>query len=225
MTAIYDPDTGKRIACTVLQLDRNEVIAHKTREVHGYYAVQVGAGLKRAVNVTRPMLGHFASAGVSPKRWVAEFRVKGEQGLQLAVGQSIPAAWFKEGQFVDVKGQSRGMGFAGGMKRHGFSGQPASHGQSLMHRGMGSAGGSQGSGSRVLPGKRMAGRMGNESVTVHNLKVLKVDSANGIVVVHGCIPGPKYSLIKIRDAVGKPWPTSPMNLTEIPAVELAQATA
>lgn len=97
----------------MLQLDRNEVVAHKTRDVHGYYAVQVGAGLKKADNVTRPMLGHFAAAGVSPKRWVAEFRVKGEQGLQLKVGEAIPANWFKEGQFVDVKGHSRGMGFAG----------------------------------------------------------------------------------------------------------------
>lgn len=108
------------------------------------------------------------------------------------------------------------------MKRHGFSGQPASHGQSLMHRGMGSAGGSQGSGSRVLPGKRMAGRMGNESVTVHNLKVLKVDSENGIVVVNGCVPGPKDSVIKIRDAVRKPWPAGPMTLAEIPSPEAAQ---
>jgi len=113
MTAIYDPETGKRSPCTVLQLDRNEVVAHKTRDVHGYYAVQVGAGLKRAANVTRPMLGHFASAGVSPKRWVAEFKVRGTQGLQLKIGEAIPAAWFTEGQFVDVKGISRGMGFAG----------------------------------------------------------------------------------------------------------------
>lgn len=121
MTAIYDPETGKRSPCTVLQLDRNEVVAHKTRDVHGYYAVQVGAGEKRAANVTRPMLGHFASAGVSPKRWVAEFKVKGAPGLQLAVGQPIPASWFTEGQFVDVKGISRGMGFAGVSCRSGIS--------------------------------------------------------------------------------------------------------
>lgn len=98
------------------------------------------------------------------------------------------------------------------MKRHGFGGQPASHGQSLMHRGMGSAGGSQGSGSRVLPGKRMAGNMGNESVTVKNLKVLQVDERNGVLVVTGCVPGPKNQVIKVQDALGKPWPQGPMTV-------------
>lgn len=185
MMAVFDPETGRRTACTVLQLDRNEVIAHKTRDKNGYWAVQVGAGHKSIDNTTKPMLGHFAVAGVEPKRWVMEFKVKGKEGLGVGVGEHVGASWFNVGQWVDVKGISRGMGFEGGMKRHGFSGQPASHGQSLMHRGMGSAGGSQGSGSRVLPGKRMAGNMGNESVTVKNLKVLQVDEANGIVVVNG----------------------------------------
>lgn len=185
MMAVFDPETGRRTACTVLQLDRNEVVAHKTRDKNGYWAVQVGAGHKSIDNTTKPMLGHFAVAGVEPKRWVMEFKVKGKEGLGVGVGEHVGASWFSVGQWVDVKGISRGMGFEGGMKRHGFSGQPASHGQSLMHRGMGSAGGSQGSGSRVLPGKRMAGNMGNESVTVKNLKVLQVDEANGIVVVNG----------------------------------------
>lgn len=110
---MYDPDTGKRTACTVLQFDRNEVVAHKTRQVHGYYAVQIGAGSKKAENVTRPMLGHFATAKVSPKRWIMEFQVRGPEGLQLQVGESLGAGWFNEGQFVDVRGMSRGMGFAG----------------------------------------------------------------------------------------------------------------
>lgn len=185
MTALYDPETGKRTPCTVLQIDRNEVVAHKTRDKNGYWAVQIGAGSKTVENTTRPMLGHFAMARVSPKRWVYEFKVLGKEGLGVNVGEKIGASWFEEGQWVDVRGVSRGMGFAGGMKRHGFHGQPASHGVSLTHRSMGSAGGSQGSGSRVLPGKRMAGRMGNERVTVKNLKVLQVDEANGIVVVNG----------------------------------------
>ena len=111
------------------------------------------------------------------------------------------------------------------MKRHGFSGQPASHGQSLMHRGMGSAGGSQGSGSRVLPGKRMAGNMGNESVTVKNLKVIQVDEKNGIVVVNGSVPGPKNQIIKVQDALGRPWPKGPMNLAELQRVEVASSSA
>lgn len=113
MTALYSPETGKRTACTVLQLDRNEVVAHKTREKNGYYAVQIGAGQKQAYNVSRPMLGHFATARVSPKRWVVEFKVKGEEGLGVKVGMGIGAGWFNVGQWVDVRGVSRGMGFAG----------------------------------------------------------------------------------------------------------------
>jgi large subunit ribosomal protein L3 len=113
MTAVYDPSTGKRTACTVLQLDRNEVVAHKTRSKNGYWAVQIGAGQKEARNVTKPMLGHFAGAQVSPKRWVAEFKVKSEEGLNVRVGETVGASWFTEGQWVDVRGISRGMGFAG----------------------------------------------------------------------------------------------------------------
>ncbi|KAL5115032.1 hypothetical protein ACEQ8H_007073 [Pleosporales sp. CAS-2024a] len=202
MTAMYNPTTGARTACTVLQLDRNVVVAHKTRDKNGYWAVQMGAGQKEARNVTKPMLGHFAKAETAPKRWVAEFKVRGEEGLGVRVGQSVGAGWFEEGGWVD------------GMKRHGFSGQPASHGQSLMHRGMGSAGASQGSGSRVLPGKRMAGNMGNESVTVKNLRIMQVDEKNGILVVNGCVPGPKNQLIKVQDALGKPWPKGPMKVAD-----------
>lgn len=113
MTAIYDPDTGKRSACTVLQIDRNEVIAHKTREKNGYWAVQIGAGEKQVDNVSRPMLGHFAAAGVAPKRWVYEFKVKGKEGLGVEVGERLGASWFQAGQWVDVRGVSRGMGFEG----------------------------------------------------------------------------------------------------------------
>jgi large subunit ribosomal protein L3 len=113
MTAVYDPATGKRTACTVLQLDRNIVVAHKTRDKNGYWAVQVGAGQREARNVTKPMLGHFAGAGVTPKRWVAEFKVRGEEGLGVRVGEGLGAGWFGIGGWVDVKGISRGMGFEG----------------------------------------------------------------------------------------------------------------
>ncbi|KAK5145664.1 hypothetical protein LTR04_001238, partial [Oleoguttula sp. CCFEE 6159] len=221
MTAIYDAATGKRTPCTVLQLDRVQVVSHKTRRQHGYFAVQIGAGWKHPDNVTRPLLGHFAEHGVSPKRHVVEFRVRDESGLP-AVGAVIGAGWFKEGQFVDARANSRGMGFAGGMKRWGFSGQPASHGNSLTHRAMGSAGASQGSGSRVLPGKKMAGRMGGEQVTMQNLKVLKVDEANGLVVVNGSVSGPKGCIVKIQDALKKPWPEI---LPNEAAAEAVRATA
>lgn len=205
MTAIYDPTTAKRIPCTVLQLDRCQVISHKNRNEHGYWAVQVGCGTMEARNVTRPERGHYAAHGVPLKRHLAEFRVKNADGLP-AIGSIISPDLFQEGQFVDARATTRGMGFAGGMKRWGFSGQPASHGNSLTHRAMGSSGASQGSGSRVLPGKKMAGNMGAERHTVQCLKVLKVDKENGIVVVNGAVPGPKKGIVKLQDAIKKPWP-------------------
>jgi large subunit ribosomal protein L3 len=113
MTALYDAETGKRTACTVLQIDRNEVVAHKTRAANGYWAVQMGAGQKEPRNVTKPMLGHFARSEVSPKRYLAEFKVRDADGLGVKVGESVGAAWFQVGQWVDVRGISRGMGFAG----------------------------------------------------------------------------------------------------------------
>ena len=184
MTAMYDPDTGRRFPCTVLQMDRVQVVAHKTRQRNGYYAVQVGSGWKHPSNVTRPLLGHFAENRVSPKRHLVEFKVLDERGL-LGVGEMIGAGWFQEGQFVDARANCRGMGFAGVMKRHGFKGQGASHGVSLTHRAMGSAGQSQGGGSRVYPGKKMAGRMGGQQVTTQNVKVMKVDVEKGLVVLSG----------------------------------------
>ena len=189
MSAIYDAETGRRYPCTIVQLDRPQVVAHKTVKQNGYFAVQVGSGWKHHTNVTRPMLGHFAEHGVSPKRFLREFRVKDESGL-LPVGSVLKASWFKEGQFVDTRSDCKGKGFAGGMKRHGFHGQPASHGVSLTHRSLGSAGQSQGGGSRVYPGKRMAGRMGGQQVTVQNVKVLQVDEENGLVVLNGNVNCP-----------------------------------
>ena len=184
MSAYYDTETGHRHACTVVQLDRVQVVSHKTVPTNTYYAVQLGAGNKLVKNVTRPMLGHFAANAVSPKRHLVEFRVRDKSGL-LGIGETISANWFKEGQFVDAKANCKGKGFAGGMKRHGFKGQPRSHGHSLSHRSMGSAGGSQGSGSRVLPGKKMPGRMGGQQVTVQNVMVHKIDDEKGLVVLHG----------------------------------------
>ena len=184
MSAVYDTESGKRSPVTIVQMDRVQVISHKTRRKNGYWAVQVGSGYKDPTNVTRPLLGHFTDHGVSPKRHVVEFKVKDENGL-LGIGEMIPASWFQEGQYVDARADSKGKGFAGGMKRHGFKGQPASHGVSLTHRAMGSAGASQGSGSRVLPGKKMPGRMGGNQVTVQNVRVVKVDDERGLVVLSG----------------------------------------
>jgi large subunit ribosomal protein L3 len=195
MSAVYDQSTGERSPCTIVQLDRVQVVAHKTRQKHGYYAVQVGISGKDPSNVTKPMLGHFANQGVNPKKHLVEFPVKDAKGLP-PVGYQLKPDWFAEGQFVDVKATTKGKGFAGGMKRHGFSGQPASHGASLVHRAMGSAGQSQGGGSRVLPGKRMAGNMGGEFHTTANVKVLKVDIENGLVILKGeGITTPEFEIL------------------------------
>jgi large subunit ribosomal protein L3 len=184
MTAIFDTATGVRTPCTVLQLDRVQVVSHKTRKRHGYYAVCVGHGYRNQKNISKPMLGHYSVQGVSPKRHLHEFRVADRSGL-LAVGEEIHANWFMEGQFVDTRSHCKGKGFQGPMKRWGMHGQDRSHGVSLTHRSLGSAGQGQGGGSRVYPGKKMAGNMGGQRNTVQSLKVMRVDAAKGIVVVHG----------------------------------------
>ena len=187
MTAIYNPETGDRIPCTVLQLDSNQVVHHKTMKQHGYYAVCIGMGGKHPKNFTRQELGHFSSQGVAPKRHLQEFRVRDEKGL-IAVGEQIKASWFLEGQYVDTRADCKGKGFQGVMKRWGFGGQPRSHGHSLSHRSLGSTGNGQGGGSRVYPGKKMPGRMGGQRVTVQNLKILQTDDERGIVLVNGKSP-------------------------------------
>jgi large subunit ribosomal protein L3 len=198
---------SRRVPCTILQLDQVQVVANKTRKSNGYWAVQIGSGTKEPHNVTRPQLGYYEAKGIAPKRHLSEFRVRSEEGL-LPIGVQIFPDWFKSGQYVDVRANSRGMGFAGVMKRHNFSGQEASHGNSKNHRTMGTAGPSQGSGSRILPGKKMPGRMGNERATVQNLTVLKVDNELGIVVVSGSVPGPKGCVVKLQDSVKRLPPST-----------------
>ena len=187
MTSIFDPETGTHIPCTVLQMDRVEVVSHKTLQEHGYWAVCVGSGYTRPKNLTKPLLGHFSVQGVSPKRYQREFRVANEEGL-LAVGELIKPDWFLVGQHVDTRSNCKGKGFAGVMKKWGMHGQDRSHGTSLAHRSMGSAGPGQGGGSRVYPGKKMAGRMGGQRNTIQNLRVLQTDAEKGIVVVNGKSP-------------------------------------
>ncbi|KAF4595950.1 hypothetical protein GQ602_001563 [Ophiocordyceps camponoti-floridani] len=198
----------ERTPCTVLQLDQVQVVSLKTADKHGYWAVQMGTGSRAPHNVPRSLLGSYEAKGIAPKRELHEFKVRDETGL-LPVGVQLQPDWFKRGQYVDVRGRSRGMGFAGGMKRHGWSGQEASHGNSKNHRTMGSAGPSQGSGSRVHPGKTMPGRMGFEYVTVQSLKVLKVDNKLGVIVVGGCVPGPKGRTLTVQDAKKRKPPSNP----------------
>jgi large subunit ribosomal protein L3 len=198
----------KRVPCTVLQFDQVQVVANKTREKNGYWAVQIGMGSKHGRNVTSPMLGYYEAKGIPPKEELAEFMVRDESGL-LPVGVQLQPDWFQVGQYVDVKGRSRGQGFAGGMKRHGFAGQEASHGNSKNHRTIGTTGPSQGSGSRVFPGKKMPGRMGNEFVTVQNLKIMQVDNELGIVLVSGPIAGPKGRVVRLQDSKKRKAPALP----------------
>ncbi|CAK7267585.1 hypothetical protein SEPCBS119000_002623 [Sporothrix epigloea] len=206
MTGFYSK-SGTRIPCTVLQLEDVQVVANKTRAKNGYWAVQIGIGSRRPINVTAPQLGYYEAKGLAPKEHLAEFFVRDESGL-LTPGTTIQPDWFHIGQWVDVRSNTRGFGFAGGMKRHGFKGQNKTHGNSLNHRTMGTTGPSQGSGSRVMPGKKMPGRMGNERVTVQNLNILQVDNELGIVIVKGAVGGPKGALVKIQDAVKKPPPSA-----------------
>lgn len=184
MTAVYDSESGERIPCTVLQLEQNQVLHHKTMKPHGYYAVCVGAGEVSEKNVTKPQLGHFSAQGVAPKRHLQEFRVRDEKGL-LRVGERITADWFMVGQYVDARADCKGKGFAGVMKRWGFGGQPRSHGHSLSHRSLGSTGNGQGGGSRVYPGKKMPGNMGGQQVTTQSLKVVQINPTEGLVLVKG----------------------------------------
>lgn len=204
MMPYFEKETGKRIAATVLQLDNNEVILHRTPAENNYWACQIGYGNKSPENVTRQMLGHFAAHVVNPKEKVTEFRVKDESGL-LPVGSLIKPSWFKPGQYVDLRSISKGKGFQGVMKRYGFKGLKASHGVSVSHRSGGSYGQNQTPG-RVLPGKKMPGHMGVDTVTIQNVQVLDVNDETGTVLVKGSVAGPNGAFVKIQDAIKNPTP-------------------
>ena len=202
MTRLFMED-GKQIPVTVLQLDNLQVVAQRTADQHGYTAVQLGAGTAKVKRVSQAMRGHFAVANVAPKRKVAEFRVDPDK--LIGVGEEIIADHYFEGQFVDVSGITIGKGFAGGMKRHNFSGLRATHGVSISHRSHGSTGQCQNPG-KVFKGKKMAGHMGAVRVTTQNLQVVKTDSDRGIIMIKGAVPGPKGSWVTVKDAVKKPIP-------------------
>jgi large subunit ribosomal protein L3 len=188
---------GKQLAATVLEVDLCEVLQNKTLSLDGYYAVQLGQGTKLK-NVTAQLLKHCQKAGVSPKKHIAEFRVRDASGL-IPEGTEVTADYFAVGQKVDCQSISKGKGFAGVMKRHGFAGLRATHGVSKAHRSAGSMGATQDPG-RVLPGKKMAGHMGVNLRTVLNNEVLYTDGAHGILVVKGQVAGPRGCVVKVADA-------------------------
>ena len=202
MTRVFN-DAGEHIPVTVLKVDGCQVVEVRTADKDGYTAVQLGAGAAKPKNVSKPMRGHYAKAKVEPKRRLVEFRVS-EDAL-LNVGDEITAEHFVPGQMVDVCGVTIGKGFAGGMKRHNFRGLEASHGVSVSHRSHGSTGNAQDPG-KVFKGKKMAGHMGAERVTVQNLTVVRTDAENGLILVRGAVPGHKGTWLRVSDAVKRPAP-------------------
>jgi large subunit ribosomal protein L3 len=197
MTQVWDAD-NKIIPVTVIAADTNVVTQIRTRETDGYSAVQVGFGEIDGRKVNKPVSGHFAKAGVTPRRHVVEIRT--EAIADFTLGQEISPEIFAAGDKVDVTSTSKGKGFAGVMKRHGFHGVGASHGAHRNHRKPGSIGASS-TPSRVFKGMRMAGRMGGERVTVQGLKVHSVDAEKGLILVKGAVPGARGRLVFVRNAV------------------------
>jgi large subunit ribosomal protein L3 len=202
MTRLFN-EAGEHVPVTVLKLDGCQVVALRTLERDGYTAVQLGAGKAKVKNTTKPMRGHFAKARVEPKRKLVEFRVS--QDALLEPGDELTADHFVSGQRVDVTGTSIGKGFAGVMKRHNFAGLRASHGVSVSHRSHGSTGQRQDPG-KVFKGKKMAGHLGDERVTVQNLAVIAIDPERGLIMVQGAVPGADGGWVLVRDAVKRPAP-------------------
>ena len=202
MTRVFT-DGGEHVPVTVLQLDNCQVVAHRTMEKNGYVALQLGSGRRKTKNVSKAMRGHFAASKVAPKSEMAEFRVS--EDAMIPVGAELTADHFVVGQYVDVTGTSVGKGFAGAMKRHNFGGLRASHGVSISHRSHGSTGGRQDPG-KTFKNKRMAGHMGDVTVTTLNLKVIRTDVERGLLLVEGAVPGSKGGMILVRDAVKHPLP-------------------
>lgn len=197
MTQVWD-DENRVVPVTVLRVPPCRVVQVKTPDTDGYSAIQVTRGVKDAGKLTRPEAGHFEKAGVEPGRSLVELRL--DDVSEFTVGQEISADVLKEGARVDVTAVSRGKGFAGAMKRHGFGGAPASHGAHKNHRKPGAIG-QCATPSRVFRGKKMPGRMGGQKVTTLNLEVVKSDVEAGLILVRGSVPGPRGSTVVIRDAV------------------------
>jgi large subunit ribosomal protein L3 len=194
MTQVWD-ENNKVVPVTVIKAGPCVVTQVRTPDVDGYSAVQIGFGAIDPRKVNKPQAGHFAKAGVSPRRHLVEVRT--ENASEYTLGQQVGADTFEAGQFVDVVGTSKGKGFAGPMKRHGFHGLRASHGVQRKHRSPGSIGGCSTPG-RVFKGMRMAGHMGTVRVTTQGLQVQSVDTERGLILIKGAVPGPKGGLVFVR---------------------------
>ena len=196
MTQVWD-EHNRIVPVTVVQAGPCVVTQVRTPAVDGYDAVQIAYGAIRPAKVTKPVAGHYAKAGLPPRRHLVELRTA--DAGDYTVGQELTVELFEPGQVVDVVGTSKGKGFAGVMKRHGFHGLRASHGVQRKHRSPGSIGGCATPG-RVFKGLRMAGRMGGVRVTTQNLTVHAVDAERGLVLIRGAVPGPRGSLVLVKSA-------------------------
>ncbi|MDX8144758.1 50S ribosomal protein L3 [Lentzea sp. HUAS TT2] len=196
MTQVFD-ENNRVVPVTVVKAEPNVVTQVRTEEKDGYTAVQLAAGAIDPRKVNKPVAGHFAKAGVTPRRHLVELRTA--DASEYTVGQEITAEVFEAGAVVDITGTSKGKGTAGVMKRHNFKGLGSSHGTQRKHRSPGSIGGCATPG-RVFKGLRMAGRMGHERVTTQNLKVHKIDVENGLLLIKGAVPGPKGGLVFVKTA-------------------------
>lgn len=195
MTSLYDAN-GKNIPCTIIEAGPCVVTQVRTVETDGYSSVQLGFDDKKEKNAGKALTGHFKKAGTTPKHKLVEFY--GDFVNELSLGQEVKVDLFKEGEFVDITGTSKGKGFQGVVKRHGFGGVGQStHGQHNRLRAPGSIGAGSDP-SRVFKGMRMAGRTGGKKVTVQNLQVVKVDEEKNLIIVKGAVPGPKNSYVILR---------------------------
>ncbi len=204
MTRVFD-EFGQVVPVTVLKLDNVQVVAQRTKDKHGYSAVQLGFGTAKAKRVNKATRGQFAKAGVEPKKKLVEFRVADD--AILPVGQEIRADHYVPGQFIDVVGVTKGKGFAGVMKRWNFAGLEASHGVSVSHRSHGSTGQRQDPG-RVFKNKKMAGHLGTERITVENLQVVRVDVERNLILVKGAVPGVDNAIVQVLDAQKRARPAN-----------------
>jgi large subunit ribosomal protein L3 len=201
MTRIFTEE-GVSVPVTVIEVQPNRVTQLKTDASDGYRAVQVTMGERRASRVTKPLAGHFARAGVTAGEVLREFRLEAGEGDDLAAGQEIGVSLFAAGQKVDVRGVTKGRGFAGGVRRHNFRTQDATHGNSVSHRAPGSIGQCQTPG-RVMKGKRMAGQMGNVNRVQQNLEVIRVDAERNLLLIRGGVPGPAGGRLVVLPSVKK----------------------
>lgn len=204
MTRVFD-EFGQHVPVTVLQLDNVQVVGQRTKEKNGYTALQLGFGAAKPSRVNKAQRSEFSKANLAPKKVVAEFRVADD--ALINVGEEIRASHFVVGQFVDVCAQTKGKGFAGAMKRWNFAGLEATHGVSISHRSHGSTGQRQDPG-RVFKGKKMAGHLGDERVTIQNLEVVAIDEQRNLVLVKGAVPGKDHAMVRLTDAEKRALPAN-----------------